>query len=88
MTEANTLSNAILKRLAEVPLTEPGRTDDAWAEIQQLGSTEELIASLQSLEEAGLIKSGLQKGADGEWALSTGILAITDQGRRQYELVR
>lgn len=43
---------------------------------------DEIIAALLELEEKSLIRSGVTRGVDGECAISTGVLAITDYGRQ------
>ena len=85
MAEMLKLHRSILGSLANVeagmPST-PGDTEAAWADIQTFAPEDDVIAALLELERQGLIRSGLTGGVNNEYGISTGVLAITEDGRR------
>lgn len=85
MTTQTGLQRRILDTLARVKVgtpSAPADTETAWEEIQAFAGDDEIIAALLELEEKGLVRSGVTRGVDGECAISTGVLTITDYGRQ------
>lgn len=86
MTEAHLLHRKVLAALAKIDSDEPNApaaTAAAWDDIQTFAPVDEVVDALLELERQGLIRSGLVGGGNNEYGISTGVLAITDFGRRR-----